>query len=84
MSVTIQTEIPCHRPTSGFETHPEEPLLVENEHAFGDEGEIGGSAIDDDFADQDTGIVSTGFHPANEKTNKKQKKKQKKKKKKKE
>lgn len=58
---TIQTEIPRHRPTLGFETHAEESLLVEDKHAPGDEGEVRGTAVHGDFADQDTGGVPTGW-----------------------
>lgn len=58
---TTQTEIPRHRPTLGLETHAEESLLVENEHALGDESEIRGTAVDGDLAHQDTGGVATSW-----------------------
>ena len=61
MAGTIQTEISRHRPTLGFEAHPEKSLLVEDEHALGDESEIGGTAVHGDFADQDTGGVPTDW-----------------------
>ena len=57
----VQTKIPRHCPTLGFETHPEEPLLVEDKHASGDESEIGGTAIHGDLADQDPGGVPAGL-----------------------
>ena len=57
MSKAIETEVPRHRPPLGFETHPEESFLVEDEHTFRDEGEIGGTAIYGDLAEQDPGGV---------------------------